>query len=170
MNFNNLDFLEIGVSFSPNTNICTKIQDDMYGFIIDIDFDYLKDLKCPRTVNKIYYNNSFNLIDIFDLYNIISIKYLKIKCNDLNYSIISSLINRNKPINIQKIQFESTIKNDIYYKIHNYLENNQYVYLDGNSDSFFINSKKVSNLICKPDILDQIFLYNLKYNLESIKL
>jgi hypothetical protein len=167
MNFNNLDFLEIGVSFSPNTNICTKIQDDMYGFVIDADFNYLEDLTCPYTVNKIYYNNCFNLIDIFDLYNIISIKYLKIKCNDLNYSIISSLINRNKPINIQKIQFESTTKNHVYDEIRNYLENNHYIYLDGNSDSFFINSKKVSNLICNPDILDQIFLYNLRYNLES---
>lgn len=167
MNFNNLDFLEIGVSFSPNTNICTKIQDGIYGFIVDADFNYLEDSTCPCTVNKIYYNNSFNLIDIFDIYNIISIKYLKIKCNDLNYSIISSLINRNKPINIEKIQFESTIKNDIYYKIHNYLENNHYVYLDGNSDSFFIYSKKVSNLICNPDILDKIFLYNIRYNLES---
>jgi hypothetical protein len=167
MNFNNLDFLEIGVSFSPNTNICTKIQDGIYGFIVDADFNYLEDSICPYTVNKIYYNNSFNLIDIFDIYNIISIKYLKIKCNDLNYSIISSLINRNKPINIEKIQFESNIKNDIYYKIHNYLENNHYVYLDGNSDSFFIYSKKVSNLICNPDILDKIFLYNIRYNLES---
>jgi hypothetical protein len=166
MNFNHLDFLEIGLTIEPNMNICTKVKDDLHGFVIETNADYLNNLICSPAINKIYYNKSINLIDIFDIYNILSIKYLKIKCNDLNYSIILSLINRNRPINIDKFQFESNIKNDIYYEILNYLENNNYIYLDGKSDAFFMHRKNISNLICKPNFLDELFLYNLKYNLE----
>lgn len=166
MNFSNLDFLEIGLTVEPNMNICTKVTEDIYGFVIDSNFDYLKDLTCPPTINKIYHNKSISLINIIDIYNILSIKYLKIKYNDLNYSIILSLINGNKPINIERIQFESSIKNNTYYEIVNYLENSNYIHLDGKGDSFFIHKKYISNFICSPGVLDDIFLYNLKYNLE----
>lgn len=165
MNFNTLDFLEIGLTVEPNFNICTKIKDDFYGFVVENNFDYLDSLACHKTINKIYYNSSIPLIDIFDIYNIIEIKYLKINCNDLNYAIISSLINSNKAISIEKIQFESKIKDNLYQQIINILSNN-YIYLDGGEHAFFIHKTKIINLICTPNILDEIFINNIKSSLE----
>lgn len=241
MNINYLDFLEIGScvgtgeayqkltkeynhDFIFMTSIADRVPEGIYGFSIEPVKEYLDNLNCPKTVNKlncaicshnseagIFYVSlkdaiehnlyswvigcsslykpndkllkhlseknlshllkkdtikTVNISHLLEIYNIVQIEYLKIDTEGQDYDILLSILNGNRPIIVDKIQFESYQESEKLNIIKNILKNNNYTELHGGHDTFFINNKSISRLLCYPNILDQIFLQDLKYNLD----
>jgi len=126
---------------------------------------HLEEKKCLHLLKKdIAQVRDINYI--IELYNIQSIEYLKIDTEGEDYKILSSLFNSNRPILIDKIQFESYYINNQLLEIKNYLKSKNYVEIYGGHDTFFINQNSLSRLLSYPNILDQIFIQDLKYNLD----
>lgn len=126
---------------------------------------HLEEKKCLHLLKKdIVQVRDINYI--IQLYNIQSIEYLKIDTEGEDYKILSSLFNSNRPILIDKIQFESYYINNQLLEIKNYLKSKNYVEIYGGHDTFFINQNSLSRLLSYPNILDQIFIQDLKYNLD----
>ena len=206
------------------TSIADRVPEGIYGFSIEPVKEYLDNLNCPKTVNKlncaicshnseadIFYVSlkdaiehnlyswvigcsslykpndkllkhlseknlshllkkdtikTVNISHLLEIYNIVQIEYLKIDTEGQDYDILLSILNGNRPIIVDKIQFESYQESEKLNIIKNILKNNNYTELHGGHDTFFINNKSISRLLCYPNILDQIFLQDLKYNLD----
>ena len=105
---------------------------------------------------------------IIEIYNINSIEYLKIDTEGQDYNIMLSILNGNRSIKVDKIQFESYLKSEKLNIIKNILINNNYIELYSGHDTFMINKNSLTRLLCNPNILDQIFIQDLRYNLDII--
>lgn len=103
---------------------------------------------------------------IIEIYNINSIEYLKIDTEGQDYNIMLSILNGNRSIKVDKIQFESYLKSEKLNIIKNILINNNYIELYSGHDTFMINKNSLTRLLCNPNVLDQIFIQDLKYNLD----
>jgi FkbM family methyltransferase len=126
---------------------------------------YLSERKLCHILKK-HTTKTITIPNIIELYNINSIEYLKIDTEGQDYDIILSILNGNKTISVDKIQFESYQRSEKLNIIKNILLNNNYVELYSGHDTFMINRNSLSRLLCYPNLLDQIFLQDLKYNLD----
>lgn len=126
---------------------------------------HLEENKCLHLLKK----DSIPVLDInyfINFYGIDAIEYLKIDTEGQDYKILSSLFNSTRQIIIDKIQFESySINSDLLY-IKDYLRSKNYVELHGGHDTFFINKNSLSRLLCHPNTLDNIFIQDIRYNLD----
>ena len=126
---------------------------------------YLSERKLCHILKR-HTTKTITIPNIIELYNINSIEYLKIDTEGQDYDIILSILNGNKSISVDKIQFESYQRSEKLNIIKNILLNNNYVELYSGHDTFMINRNSLSRLLCYPNLLDQIFLQDLKYNLD----
>lgn len=128
-------------------------------------WNYLSERKLCHILKKCTIK-TMTMPNILDIYNIKSIEYLKIDTEGQDYDIMLSILNGNKPISVDKIQFESYQRSDKLNIVKNILLNSNYVELYSGHDTFMINKNSLPRLLCYPNILDQIFLQDLKYNLD----
>jgi FkbM family methyltransferase len=126
---------------------------------------HLEEKKCIHLLKKDRISVR-NINYLVELYNIQSIEYLKIDTEGEDYKILLSLFNSNRPIAIDKIQFESYFINNKLLEIKNYLKSKNYIELYGGHDTFFINSNSLSRILTYPNILDQIFIQDIRFNLD----
>lgn len=150
------------------------IINNLYSWVIGCASLYQPDEKLIKHLKE---KNCLNLLRkdvvqvkdinyLIQLYNIQSIEYLKIDTEGQDYKILLSLFNSSRPIIIDKIQFESYFINNQLSEIKNYLKNKNFIEIYGGHDTFFINQNSLTRLLCNPNILDQIFIQDIKYNLD----
>lgn len=102
--------------------------------------------------------------DLLNFYNIKYIEYFKIDTEGEDYDILLSLF-KDEEIVIDKIQFESYIINNKLSQIKNFLKEKNYIELYSGHDSFYIKSDSLPRLLCNPNLLDNIFVQDIGFNL-----
>jgi FkbM family methyltransferase len=134
-----------------------KVNDKLWKHLSEKNLCHLLKKEIVKTMT---------MSNILELYNIQAIEYLKIDTEGQDYDIMLSILNGNRAISVDKIQFESYQRNEKLNMVRDILLRTNYVELYCGHDTFMINKDSLPRLLCYPNLLDQIFLQDLKYNLD----
>jgi len=127
-------------------------------------FNYLQE----KNLLHILKNKKIQVVKINDLlefYNIKYIEYLKIDTEGEDYDILLSLLDGKEEVIIEKIQFESYYINKKLSKIKDSLKEKNYLELYSGHDSFYIKKDSLPKLLCNPNVLDNLFIQDISFNL-----